>query len=214
MTTSMACPDAATDGERYMTEAFRTEPSEGGGQLVFDDGNVRLVYEAFTDPQPADLFAVLGDPNASVDESMLPSEQATGTVPPDFEALVPVPSPSSDVDLFVAEFNGNICLVYGTATAIDKHCDAPRYAVAISYAIDIPIYEPPIIRVALIPDRFGPAVAARPDLGRYDSNILTVRADVPDGRHVLTDDEGNSLRLVIPPPWIDPMAASRTDPDE
>jgi hypothetical protein len=149
----------------------------------------------------------------SVDESALPSEQATGTVPPEFEALVPVPSPSSDVDLFLAAFGGNVCIVYGTAASMDKYCNAPRFAEASSHAIDIPIYEPPIMRVALIPDRFGAAAAARPDLGTYESNILTVRTDAPEGQHVLTDDEGETLLLVIPPPWIDPMAASRTDPE-
>ena len=71
----------------------------------------------------------------------------------------------------------------------------------------------PILRVALIPDRFGPAAAARPDLGTYASNILIVNADVPPGNETLTDDQGNTLTLVVPPPWTDPMAASRTVPD-
>ena len=65
----------------------------------------------------------------------------------------------------------------------------------------------------MVPDRFGPAAAGRPDLGRYESNVLIVRADVPEGKHTLTDDEGNTLLLLIPPPWTDPMAASRTDPE-
>jgi hypothetical protein len=133
--------------------------------------------------------------------------------PPDLEALVPIPSPSSDIDLFLAQFDGNVCLVYGTATAMDKFCEAPRVAAAASTAFDIPIYGQPIARVALVPDDFAPAAAARPELGAYDSNILILRADAPVGKHTLTDDEGNTLMLLVPPPWTDPMAASRTDPN-
>lgn len=160
------------------------------------------------------MFAVLADPNATVDESMLPSEQATGSVPPDFDTLVRVPSSSDDVDLFIGVLNGNVCLVHGTATTLDTSCSAPRIAAANTYAIDIPRYEPPIIRVALIPDRFAAAAAARTDLGTYEANILTVGADAPAGEHLLIDDEGERFLLSIPPPWVDPMAASRTVPED
>jgi heat shock protein HslJ len=211
--TAMGCPSRANEIERYFAQALRVEPTEQGDQLVFDDGHIRLVYESFVDPLPADLFAVLGDADASVDESKLPPEQATGTVPPVFEALVPIPSPSTDIDLFLADLDGNICLVYGTATAIDKFCQAPRAAAEISYATDIPFFEQPTLRLALIPDRFASAAAERPDLGKYSANILIVGADAPQGTHTLADAEGNTFRLVVPSPWTDPMAASRTDPD-
>lgn len=72
----------------------------------------------------------------------------------------------------------------------------------------------PIVRVALIPDRFSDAASARTDLGAYDSNVLTVRADAPEGQHVLVDDSGDEFVLYVPPPWVDPMAASRPDPSD
>lgn len=211
--TAMGCPGLPAEVQNYMVQALRTTPTMDSEQLAFDDGDVRLVYEAYTQPLPTDLFAVLGDPSASVDETALPAEQATGTVPPDFDTLVPVPSPSSDVDLFLAEVGGNVCLVYGTATSLNQNCQSPRYAEISSYAVDIPIYEAPIVRVALIPDRFGAAAAARPDLGAYESNIFIVSGEAPEGRHVLTDDHGDTMALIIPPPWVDPMAASRTVPE-
>ena len=209
----MLCPDAGMLGERYFSQALQVEPTEQSGQLIFDDGHVRLVYQAFVEPLLTDLFAVLGDPNASVDEAMLPSEQATGTVPPDFDALVPIPSPSNEIDLFLADLDGNPCLVYGTAHTMDEFCNPLRTAAEISPVTDIPIYEQPIMRVALIPDGFGSAAAARPDLGTYESNILIVDADVPPGNHTLTDNQGKTFMLVVPPPWTDPTAASRTVPD-
>ncbi len=109
-----------------MSQAYENEPTRDGDQLVFDDGSVRLVYKAFTDPQPAELFAVLGDPSLSVDESQLPPENVTGSVPPDFKSLVPLPSPSNDVDLFLGTIDGNVCIVYGTHDAMDKWCDSAR----------------------------------------------------------------------------------------
>lgn len=214
MSTKMACGGADAAGERYMSQAFQTEPGADADQLVFDDGEVRLVYESFSDPQPADVFAVLADQKASLDESVLPSAQATGSVLPDFDTLVRVPSPSDDVDVFIGVLNGDVCLVHGTATAIDAQCSPPRIAAASSSAIDIPRYEPPIIRVALIPDRFAAAAAARTELGSYNENILTVRPDAPAGEHLLNNEEGERFLLSIPPPWTDPLAASRTVPDE
>jgi hypothetical protein len=212
ITTLMACPGEAGETERHFVETFRIEPVLDGEHLVFEDGVVRLVYRAFTDPTPAELFGVLGDPNASVDESMLPPEEATGTVPPHFDVLIPLPSPSIEIDMFLAEFDGNVCLVYGTATSIDKFCSPPRLAAEYSRATEIPIYEQPLLRVAIIPDRFAPAADARSDLGSYASNILILHADAPQGVHNLIDDAGNTLRLDVPAPWTDPMAASRTDP--
>jgi hypothetical protein len=72
------------------------------------------------------------------------------------------------------------CLVYGTATAIHKFCQAPRMAAETSYATDIPFYEQPTLRLALIPDRFASAAAERPDLGKYSSN----GADEESSMHV------------------------------
>ena len=44
-TTLMVCGTAAaTDGERFMSQALRNQPVQSDDQLVFDDGNVRLVY--------------------------------------------------------------------------------------------------------------------------------------------------------------------------
>jgi hypothetical protein len=212
MTTAMLCLGTANDVERFMVQALRIEPSRDDNTLVFDDGEVRLVYEAFTDPGPTDLFAVLGDSEANVDESMLPSEQATGTVAPDFETLVPLASPSAEVDLFLAQFDDQVCLVYGTARAMDKYCAEPRLAAEVSRAIDIPIYGPPSLRVALIPDAFGSAVSELTSLGSYSANVLIVRADAPEGTVLLTDDQGNTLQLVIPPPWTDRINASSTLP--
>ena len=121
MSTAMACGDeAATAGETYMSQAFNSKPVERDGQLVFESGNVRIVYAAFDVPRPEELFAVLGDPTLNVDESELPSEQATGSVPPNYESLVPVASPSSEIELFLGQLGGNVCVVYGTATAMDK----------------------------------------------------------------------------------------------
>lgn len=212
--TAMGCPDEVAVIEDQMTQAFGTEPVEIGGQLIFDNGDIRLVYDSFVDPQPSDLFAVLGDASASVDESRLPSEQVTGTVPPDFESLVPVPSPAGQVDLFIGVLGGNVCLVYGTTATMDMQCSPPRIAATSSYAIDIPKYDEPLIRVALIPDRYSAAVATRTDLGTYEANILTLVPDAPTGEHLLIDDGGEHSLLSIPPPWTDPMVASRTDPEQ
>jgi hypothetical protein len=180
---------------------------------VFESGNVRLVYEAFDVPRPEELFAVLGDPTLSVDESELPSEQATGSVPPNYESLVPVASPISEIELFLGQLGDNICVVYGTATAMDKSCAEPRFAATSAVAANIPIYGEPLLRVAMIPDRFAAAAAARPDLGSYESNILIVRDDAPAGRHVLRDEAGAELPLVIPAPWVGPTVASTSLPD-
>ncbi|MEJ7801483.1 MAG: hypothetical protein WKF60_13250 [Ilumatobacter sp.] len=81
---------------------------------------------------------------------------------------------------------------------MDKWCDSARLAAVRSQAVEIPIYGPPIVRVALIPDRFATSAAARPDLGTYEANILTVRDDAPAGRHDLSDDVGGTLQLVVP----------------
>lgn len=214
MSTLLRCGDeAATASEAYMRQAFDREPIQTDGQLVFENGDVRLVYEAYDVPAPEDLFAVLGDPTASVDESELPPEAATGSVPPDYASLIPVTSPSSEIELFLAQLDGNICIVYGTATAVDKSCTEPRFAATQARANNIPIYGQPLLRVALIPDRFAAAAAGRPDLGSYESNILIVDDDAPAGRYVLVDDTGSEIALVIPPPWVDPMAASTSIPE-
>lgn len=118
----------------------------------------------------------------------------------------------SDVELFLAEYDGSICLVYGTATLMDKHCTAPRVIAQHSNAIDIPTYHPSVTRVALIPDSFAAAASNRAHLGTYRSNLLVIGAEAPAGNHVLTDDHGNELLIYVQPPWTDPMAASRTDP--
>lgn len=214
MSTLMACGDeTATAGETYMREAFNRNPVERDGQLVFDSDNVRLVYAAFDVPRPEELFAALGDPSLSVDESELPSEQATGSVPPNYESLVPVASPTGEIEMFLGQLGGNICVVYATATAMDKSCAEPRFAATIGVVVNIPIYGEPQLRVALIPDRFASAAAARPDLGSYESNILIVRDDAPAGRHVLRDESGAELPLVIPEPSVDPRTASTSLPD-
>ncbi len=213
MSTAMGCVGDAAEGETYMRQTFDSTPIERDGQLVFENDNVRLVYERYDVPAPDDLFAVLGEPTASVDESELPTESATGSVPPDYTALVPMASPSSEIDLFLGQLDDNICIVYGTATAMDKWCTAPRFAATQATAVDLPIYSQPLVRVALIPDRFAAAAAARTDLGSYETNILIVNNDAPAGRHVLTDDTGAELAVVIPPPWVDPMAASTSLPE-
>lgn len=213
MSTAMACGGDANTGEAYMRQAFDDRPTEREDQLVFEKGNVRLVYERYDVAAVDDLFAVLGDPTASVEESELPPESATGSVPPDYAALVPVPSPSDDIDLFLGQLDDNICIVYGTASAMDKRCTEPRFASTQVLAVDLPIYSQPIVRVALIPDRFAAAAAARTDLGKYEKNILFVHDDAPDGRHVLVDDTGAELAIVVPPPWSDPMAASTSVPE-
>lgn len=208
MTTAMGCGTAATDGERYMSQALHSEPVQNDDQLVFDDGNVRLVYKAFTDPLPGDLFAVLADQNLDVDESVLPSEEVTGTVPPDFDTLVPLPSPTSEVDLFLAVIDGQVCMVYGTDAALDKWCQQPRIAAESTNAVNIPLYAP-MFRIALIPDRFEPAVTSRPDLGTYGNNLLVVSDDAPTGNHVLTDATGATFVLVIPADLTAPTATSQ-----
>jgi hypothetical protein len=97
---------------------------------------------------------------------------------------------------------------------MDKWCTEPRFAATQVLAVDLPIYRQPIVRVALIPDRFAATAAARTDLGSYESNILYVNDDAPEGRHVLVDDTGGAeLAIVIPPPWVDPMAASTSLPE-
>ena len=134
-------------------------------------------------------------------------------MPPNYDSLVPVASPSSEIELFLGQLGGNICVVYGTATAMDASCAEPRFAATRAVAVNIPIYGEPLLRVALIPDRFASAAAARSDLGRYESNLLIVRDDVPSGRHVLRDEAGAELPLVIPAPWVDPTAASTSVPE-
>lgn len=214
VSTLMGCVGGnAAEGETYMRQAFDSKPTERGGQLVFENGDVRLVYERYDVPAPVDLFAVLGDPTASVDESELPPESATGSVPPNYTALVPVTSPSGEVDLFLGQLDDNICIVFGTATAMDKWCSEPRFAATQATAVDLPIYSQPLVRVALIPDRFAAAATAHADLGRYESNVLFVNDDAPAGRQVLVDDMGEELAVVIPPPWVDPMAASTSLPE-
>jgi hypothetical protein len=60
MSTAMGCGDeAAAAGEAYMRQAFDRKPIERDGQLVLENGDVRLVYEAYDVPAPDDLFAVL-----------------------------------------------------------------------------------------------------------------------------------------------------------
>ncbi len=205
MTTLMLCGDeVATAGESYMRQAFETKPVQRDGRLVFESGNVRLVYEAFDVPPPGELFAILDDPTLSVDETELPPEAATGTAPPDFESLIPVASPTREVELFLGQFGEHICVVYGTSTAMDKSCTEPRFAAIQAVAASIPIYGQPLLRVALIPDRFAVAAAARQDLGRYETNMLIVSDDAPAGRYVLHDEAGAELALVIPTPWVDP----------
>lgn len=114
MQTAMGCgPDMV--GERWMVQAFGTEPVVDADSLVFDTGEVRLVYEAFVEPTPTEVFAVLSDRDAMVDASALPSEEVTGTVPMEFDTLVRVPSPSGGVDLFIGVLDGDICFVAGTA---------------------------------------------------------------------------------------------------
>ncbi len=141
MSTAMSCGDeAAMAGETYMRQAFDRKPTERDGQLIFENGNVQLVYERYDVPSPEDLFAVLGDPTASVHESALPPEAATGSVPPDYTALVPVASPSSEIELFIGQLDYRICIVYGTATAMDKWCAEPRFAATQAMAVDLPIY--------------------------------------------------------------------------
>ena len=193
-----------------MSQAFGVDPVDDGDLLVFDDGTVRLVYEPYVDPEPADLFAVLGDTAARVDSSALPPEQATGSVPPSFDVLVPLPSASDEVDLFLATRDDLVCLVAGLASATTLECDPPRVAEATTLATDIPYLTQPIVRVALIPDRFAAAAASRTDLGTYESNLLTVAADAPEGAHVLTSDDGEEFVLQIPGPWIDRLAAPPT----
>ncbi|MAT04665.1 MAG: hypothetical protein CL424_06450 [Acidimicrobiaceae bacterium] len=214
MSTLMGCVGGnAAEGETYMRQAFDSKPTERDGQLVFENGDVRLVYERYDVPAPADLFAALGDPATSVGESELPAESATGSVPPNFTALVPVTSPSGEIDLFLGQLDDHICIVYGTATAMDKWCTEPRLAATQARAVDLPIYSQPLVRVALIPDRFAAAAAARTDLGSYETNVLTVNSDAPAGRYVLMADMGEELAVVIPPPWVDPMTASTSLPD-
>lgn len=199
MSTLMGCPGDAAAGEAYMRQAFNSKPTERDGQLVFKNGNIRLVYERYNVPAADDLFTILSDPTASVDESELPPESATGSVPPDYAALVPVASPSGEIDLFLGQLDDNICIVYGTASAMDKWCTEPRFAATQVLAVDLPIYSQPLVRVALIPDRFA-AAAARTDLGNYESNLLIVNDDAPAGRHVLMDDTGAELAIINPPP--------------
>lgn len=206
--TDMGC---SGDDLRARTTCGRrstTRPTERDGQLTFDNGDVQLVYERYDVPSPEDLFAVLGDETASVEESELPPESATGSVPPDYASLIPVASPSTAIDLFLGQLDDNICIVYGTATAMDKRCTEPRFAATQAVAVDVPIYSQPLLRVALIPDRFAAAAAARTDLGSYEMNILIVRDDAPAGRYIREDDMGAELAAVIAPPWVDPMAAS------
>lgn len=212
MSTLMDCPGDAAAGETYMRHAFDSKPTERNGQLVFDDGDLQLIYERYDVPSPEDLFAVLGDPTSSVDESKLPPESATGSIPPDYSSLIPVASPSSEIELFLGQLGDGICIVYGTATAMDKWCTEPRFAATQTAATDIPIDGQPLLRVAIIPDRFAAAAAARTDLGSYESNILFVNDHAPAGRYVLVDDSGAELAVVNPPPWVDPMAASTSLP--
>lgn len=213
MSTLMGCPGDAAEGETYMRKAFDSKPVERDRQLVFENGNVRLVYERYDVPAPEDLFAVLGDSTANVDESELPPESVTGSVPPDYAALVPVVSPSGEIELFLGQLDNNICVVYGTATVMDKWCNEPRFAATQARAVDLPIYSQPLLRVALIPDRFAAAAATRTDLGSYETNILFMNDDAPTGRHVLVDDTGAELAVFIPPPWGNPMAASTSVPE-
>ena len=210
VSTAMACTtDAANADERHMSQALRSEPVQTDDLLVFDDGSVRLVYEAFTDPLPGDLFAVLADQTLDVDESILPSEQVTGTVPPDFDTLVPLPSPSSEVDLFLAVINDHVCVVWGTDTALENWCQQPRFAAESADAVNIPMYGPALFRIALIPDRFGPGVTSRPDLGTYGNNLLVVSDNAPTGNHVLTDATGATFKLIIPAEPTTPTATSQ-----
>ena len=200
VTTDMGCLDeSATAGEGYMVQAFRVGPVEQDDQLVFDDGTVRLVYESFTDPTPSELFAVLGDPSRGVDASALPSEEVTGTVPPYFDTLVPMPSPSSEVDLFLSVFKGHVCVVYGTATALDKWCHEPRFAAERSLVTNIPIYGAPLFRIALIPDSFAIGLTDRADLGTYSDNLLIVSDTAPAGSHSISNETGETFTIVIPP---------------
>jgi hypothetical protein len=197
--TLMACLDErATSGERYMLQAYQDDPRRHDGQLIFEAGDVRLVYDSYRDPAATDLFAVLGDVSASVDESHLPSAQVTGTVPPNFDVLIPLPSPSSDIDLFLASFKGSICVVYGTSTAMDKWCDALRMAEHRALAVNLPIYGVGLVRIAVIPDQFADAAVVRKDLGTYQTNVLIVRDDAPEGWHDLRNNEGEVLRVLIP----------------
>lgn len=199
--TLAVCSDAAArTAEAYMLQALRTRPVARDDRLVFDDGTVRLVYEAFTDPTPAGLFAVLGDPTRHVDESALPSEQATGTVPPRFDPLVSLPSPSADVDLYLSVFDEHVCVVYGTATALDKWCHQPRFAAERSIVTGVPFGAGPLFRIALIPDSFGDAAAERADLGTYSDNLLVVRDDAPSGVHTLSSNDGATFTIVVPEP--------------
>ena len=206
--TAMGCDGSAGTNEGHMIAAFDVDPGVDGDRLVFDTGNVRLVYERITEPEPepAELYAVLADDDALVDPSVLPSEQVTGSVPPDVDRLVRLPSPDPAVELFLALFQGKACVVDVAGPTIDQTCPGAEYA----SAFDVPRYEQPIVRIALIPDRFAAAVSTRNDLGTLDGNVLAVSSDAPVGEHVLFDDEGERFVLVIPPPWIDPMAAAST----
>lgn len=118
--TAMFCGNPAGSTERLMVQALGTEPVDDGDRLVFDDGEVRLVYETFREPSAADLFAILGNPTAAVDEGALPSAETTGSVPPEFEMLAELPSPSPDVELWIGVLDGSICLVHGTAPPSTK----------------------------------------------------------------------------------------------
>ncbi len=216
MSTAMACGDeSATAGEGFMLQAFRSEPVEQDEQLVFDDGTVRLVYESFIDPAPSELFAALADPSRSVDASALPPQQVTGTVPPNFDTLVPLPSPSTEVDLFLSVFKGHVCVVYGTTTALEKWCHEPRFAAERSIVTNIPIYGAPLFRIALIPDRFAVGLAGRADLGAYSDNLLIVNDAAPAGSHVIANEAGETFTIVVPPqPATTAPTTSSTVPSE
>jgi hypothetical protein len=205
--TAMACDPGRTESEALMTQAFADEPVEIDGRLVFVEGDVRLIYESFVEPVTFDLIAVLGDERRSVDASALPPESATGTVPPDYDALIPVASPVPTIDLFLASLDGRPCVVYGTETSIGSACTGPRELSFRTRTVNVPQDDPSYLRVAIIPDDFG-AVADRSGLGTYDTNLLIVADAVPAGTQVLTNTAGNTLAVMIGEPSAQPPTSS------
>ncbi len=206
--TRMACVgELAMEGEALMTQALGSEPVEIDGRLVFVGGDVRLIYEPFTDPSATDMIAVLGDERRTVDTSALPPASATGTVPPDYDVLIPVPSPVPTIDLFLGSLDGMPCVVYGTESSVGSACSSPRELAFRTRAVNVPANDPSYLRVAIVPDDFADA-AALSGLGTYETNLLVVADDVPAGNQVIANTAGNELTVLIGEPSAEPPSTS------
>lgn len=210
--TAMGCSEPAHEGERRMTEALADGPVEVDGRLVFVGGDVTLIYEPFTDPDPEQLVSVLADERRDVDESALPPASVTGSVPPDYAALVPMRSPSPDIDLFVGSLDDGICVVVAAESRVGTSCSSTRDLAFETEAVRLPAGDAAGVRVALVPDRFAQP-AARSELGTFDGNLLVIAEDVPAGSHVLTNTAEETLRLEIVDPPIDPPPTTVAETD-